>query len=37
VHLGVRLAGEYVDPMTYLGAASIVDLIRLAPIAPSSS
>ena len=37
VHLGVRLAGEYVDPMTYLGAASIVDLIRLAPIAPSWS
>jgi murein DD-endopeptidase MepM/ murein hydrolase activator NlpD len=37
VHLGVRLAGQYVDPMTYLGAASIVDLIRLAPIAPSSS
>lgn len=32
VHLGVRLAGLYVDPMDYLGAASIVDLIRLAPI-----
>jgi len=32
VHLGVRLAGVYVDPMDYLGAASIVDLIRLAPI-----
>ena len=32
VHLGVRLAGSYVDPMDYLGAASIVDLIRLAPI-----
>jgi murein DD-endopeptidase MepM/ murein hydrolase activator NlpD len=37
VHLGVRLAGQYVDPMIYLGPASIVDLIRLAPIAPSSS
>lgn len=36
VHLGVRLAGQYVDPMDYLAAMSIVDLIRLAPIAPSS-
>jgi len=36
VHLGVRLAGQYVDPMDYLEAMSIVDLIRLAPIAPSS-
>jgi murein DD-endopeptidase MepM/ murein hydrolase activator NlpD len=36
VHLGVRLAGSYVDPMDYLVPMSIVDLIRLAPIAPSS-
>ena len=36
VHLGVRLAGQYVDPMDYLAAMSIVDLIRLAPIVPSS-
>jgi murein DD-endopeptidase MepM/ murein hydrolase activator NlpD len=36
VHLGVRLAGQYVDPMDYLTAMSIVDLIRLAPIVPSS-
>lgn len=36
VHLGVRLAGEYVDPMDYLTAMSIVDLIRLAPIVASS-
>jgi murein DD-endopeptidase MepM/ murein hydrolase activator NlpD len=35
VHLGVRLAGQYVDPMDYLAAMSIVDLIRLAPIVPS--
>jgi murein DD-endopeptidase MepM/ murein hydrolase activator NlpD len=34
VHLGVRLAGAYVDPLDYLGPASIVDLIRLAPIEP---
>ena len=36
VHLGVRLAGQYVDPMDYLAPMSIVDLIRLAPIVPSS-
>lgn len=36
VHLGVRLAGTYVDPMDYLAPMSIVDLIRLAPIAPPS-
>jgi murein DD-endopeptidase MepM/ murein hydrolase activator NlpD len=33
VHLGVRLSGEYVDPLDYLSPASVVDLIRLAPIA----
>jgi murein DD-endopeptidase MepM/ murein hydrolase activator NlpD len=32
VHLGVRLNGQYVDPLDYLSPASIVDLIRLAPI-----
>ncbi len=36
VHLGVRLAGQYVDPMAYLAPMSIVDLIRLAPIVASS-
>jgi murein DD-endopeptidase MepM/ murein hydrolase activator NlpD len=35
VHIGVRLNGEYVDPLDYLRPASVVDLIRLAPIAPS--
>jgi murein DD-endopeptidase MepM/ murein hydrolase activator NlpD len=34
VHLGVRLNGDYVDPLDYLGSASVIDLIRLAPIAP---
>ncbi|MEO8425020.1 MAG: peptidoglycan DD-metalloendopeptidase family protein, partial [Actinomycetota bacterium] len=34
VHLGVRLNGEYVDPLDYLSPASVVDLIRLAPIEP---
>ena len=28
VHLGVRLNGEYVDPLDYLSPASVVDLIR---------
>jgi murein DD-endopeptidase MepM/ murein hydrolase activator NlpD len=32
VHLGVRVNGEYVDPLDYLSPASVVDLIRLAPI-----
>jgi murein DD-endopeptidase MepM/ murein hydrolase activator NlpD len=35
MHFGVRLNGEYVDPLAYLRPASVVDLIRLAPIAPS--
>ena len=35
VHLGVRLSGQYVDPMDYLRPASVVDLIRLAPIEPA--
>jgi murein DD-endopeptidase MepM/ murein hydrolase activator NlpD len=33
VHLGVRLNGRYVDPLDYLTPASVVDLIRLAPVA----
>jgi murein DD-endopeptidase MepM/ murein hydrolase activator NlpD len=33
VHLGVRLNGGYVDPLDYLTPASVVDLIRLAPVA----
>ena len=36
VHLGVRFAGQYVDPMDYLAPMSIVGLIRLAPIVSSS-
>lgn len=32
VHFGVRLNGQYVDPFDYLSPASLVDLIRLAPI-----
>jgi murein DD-endopeptidase MepM/ murein hydrolase activator NlpD len=35
VHLGVRLAGQYVDPTGYLAPMSVVDLIRLAPIGPA--
>ena len=37
LHLGVRLAGQYVDPLEYLSPASVVDLIRLAPIVPTSA
>ncbi len=36
LHFGVRLDGQYVDPLDYLRPASLVDLIRLAPIVPSS-
>lgn len=35
LHFGVRLNGLYVDPMDYLRPASVVDLIRLAPITPA--
>ena len=34
LHLGVKLNGEYVDPLDYLSAASVVGLIRLAPLRP---
>jgi murein DD-endopeptidase MepM/ murein hydrolase activator NlpD len=37
VHLGVRLSGQYVDPLDYLGAASVVGLIRLAPLLPPAA
>jgi len=33
LHFGVRLAGSYLDPLTLLGPLSVVDLIRLAPLA----
>jgi murein DD-endopeptidase MepM/ murein hydrolase activator NlpD len=33
VHIGVRLNGQYVDPLDYLRPVSVVELIRLAPIA----
>jgi murein DD-endopeptidase MepM/ murein hydrolase activator NlpD len=32
LHLGVKFAGSYVDPMAYLSPGSVVDLIRLAPM-----
>ncbi len=32
LHFGVKLAGLYVDPMAYLLALNISDLIRLAPL-----
>jgi murein DD-endopeptidase MepM/ murein hydrolase activator NlpD len=32
LHLGVRLDGQYVDPLDYLGTPSVVDLIHLAPL-----
>jgi len=32
LHFGVKLAGEYIDPMSVLGPLSVVSLIRLAPL-----
>jgi murein DD-endopeptidase MepM/ murein hydrolase activator NlpD len=32
VHVGIRLAGAYVDPLDYLGPMDVTDLIRLAPV-----
>ncbi|HET7236164.1 MAG TPA: M23 family metallopeptidase [Actinomycetota bacterium] len=32
LHLGVRLAGAYVDPLLYLEPVGVQDLIRLAPL-----
>jgi murein DD-endopeptidase MepM/ murein hydrolase activator NlpD len=33
LHFGVRLAGAYLDPFTFLLELGVVDLIRLAPLA----
>ena len=33
LHFGVRLAGAYLDPLTFLADLGVVDLIRLAPLA----
>ncbi|HSJ51697.1 MAG TPA: M23 family metallopeptidase [Actinomycetota bacterium] len=32
LHFGVRLDGEYLDPMTFLGPLSVSEFIRLAPL-----
>ena len=38
LHFGVRLDGDYVDPLTVLGPQSAVNLVRLVPLeSPSSS
>jgi murein DD-endopeptidase MepM/ murein hydrolase activator NlpD len=33
LHFGVRLDGQYMDPLTYLAPLGVQDLIRLVPIA----
>jgi len=32
LHFGVRVNGEYADPMSFLTAPSVVSLVRLAPL-----
>ena len=32
LHFGVRLNGQYVDPLDYLGPIDVSDLIHLAPV-----
>ncbi len=34
LHFGVRVDGEYVDPLSFLAPPSLVGLIRLAPLGP---
>jgi murein DD-endopeptidase MepM/ murein hydrolase activator NlpD len=34
LHLGVRLDGSYVDPLAFLAAAPVADLVHLAPEPP---
>jgi murein DD-endopeptidase MepM/ murein hydrolase activator NlpD len=36
LHFGVKKDGEYVDPMLYLGAVDLVDMIHLAPLASAA-
>ena len=36
LHFGVRRGGVYVDPLDYLEPASVVDLIRLAPMSEAT-
>jgi hypothetical protein len=32
LHLGVRLDGQYLDPLTFLASLGVQDLIRLVPL-----
>lgn len=37
LHVGVKLADVYVDPLDYLGPTGVQDMIRLAPITGSAA
>jgi murein DD-endopeptidase MepM/ murein hydrolase activator NlpD len=36
LHLGVRLDGQYVDPLLFMAAPSVSGFIRLAPLEPAA-
>src|SRR5438045_7114757 len=35
-HCGVRINGDYVDPMLFLGSGSLVDIVHLADLGPQA-